>query len=195
MDKSLQLLHELNQARDTVLPPFHNELLESVVQEINSLSEHILDDIATSQKAQTDEDKEKLRMSSALIYTLYERFKRIVLAYLHTRLERIKTYSTMQLELNKTTQWKDLGKEEQNFANEYRNLIESYGEEIGFDLFKYNEPPKSDFIEVEVVKTKNEKILLETGSIANVQEGARLFLPYVDAERLIQEGYVKAVYE
>ncbi|KAF0979634.1 hypothetical protein FDP41_001302 [Naegleria fowleri] len=196
MEKSLQLLHELNQTRDNVLPAFNTELVSSVIREINSLSEQIFENLVT-QNTQSDqiseEDLEKLRMSSAVTFTIYERFKRILLAYLHTRLERVKTISTLRHEsIENTKQWRDLSDNEQRFATEYRKLVESYGEDIGFDMFKFIQPPKGDCVEVEVLQTCGSR-LLESGKTYHLVQGSHLFIQLSDAEYLIQQGLVKLV--
>nr|CAG4719628.1 unnamed protein product [Naegleria fowleri] len=196
MEKSLQLLHELNQTRDNVLPSFNTEVVSSVIREINSLSEQIFENLVT-QNTQSDqiseEDLEKLRMSSAVTFTIYERFKRILLAYLHTRLERVKTISTLRHEsIENTKQWRDLSDNEQRFATEYRKLVESYGEDIGFDMFKFIQPPKGDCVEVEVLQTCGSR-LLESGKTYHLVQGSHLFIQLSDAEYLIQQGLVKLV--
>ncbi|KAG2383270.1 hypothetical protein C9374_004607 [Naegleria lovaniensis] len=199
MEKSLQLLHELNQTRDNVLPAFNTELVSSVIREINSLSEQIFENLVT-QNTQSDqvseEDLEKLRMSSAVTFTIYERYKRILLAYLHTRLERVKTISTLHthesINIENTKQWKDFSDNEQRFATEYRKLVESYGEDIGFDMFKFIQPPKGDCVEVEVLQTSGSR-LLESGKTYHLVQGSHLFIQLSDAEYLIQQGLVKLV--
>lgn len=172
------------------------ELVSSVIREINSLSEQIFENLVT-QNTQSDqiseEDLEKLRMSSAVTFTIYERFKRILLAYLHTRLERVKTISTLRHEsIENTKQWRDLSDNEQRFATEYRKLVESYGEDIGFDMFKFIQPPKGDCVEVEVLQTCGSR-LLESGKTYHLVQGSHLFIQLSDAEYLIQQGLVKLV--
>ncbi|EFC37741.1 predicted protein [Naegleria gruberi] len=147
----------------------------------------------TQEEELSEEDTEKLRMSSALIFTIYERYKRILLAYLHTRFDRVKSISTMHHEsIENTPIWKDLSDNEQRFATEYRQLIDSYGEEIGFDLYKHANPPKGDCVEVEVLKTSGSR-LLESGKTYNLVQGSHLFIQLGDAEYLIQQGLVKLI--
>jgi len=170
-------------------------LVSSVIRDVNLLSDQIIDDLTTqnTQDQLSEEDAEKIRMSSAITFTIYERYKRILLAYLHTRLERVKSISTHHQEnLENLKQWKDLSDNEQIFATDYRQLIEQYGEDIGFDLFKHVRPPKGDYLEVEVLQSSGTR-LLESGKTVNLVQGSHLLLPLSDAEYLIQQGLVKIV--
>ena len=170
-------------------------MVSSVIREVNILSEQIIDLMTQNTQIEdlNESDAEKLRMSSALIFTIYERYKRILLAYLYTRLERVRVVSTMYHEsIENTKIWKELSDNEQRFSTEYKELIESYGEEIGFDMYKHVHPPKGDCVEVEVLKSSGSR-LLESGKTYNLVQGSHLFIQLSDAEYLIQQGLVKLI--
>lgn len=135
--------------------------------------------------------------AKVLIYhTSLERNKRICLAYLNERLERIKR---MAWELGYVPERakSNLVGAEQDFFSDYTNLVRNYsknfdGSVIHIDLSEdLTHPPTDLFVEVRVLKDLGQ-VFTEDG-LVTLKMGTQHTMRRVDAEPYIRQGKLELV--
>lgn len=129
-----------------------------------------------------------------LVYnTPLQRNKRILMAYHHQRLERIKEFAWVFNAIPESSR-RLLSPDEIVFFNEYEkqcrnkysNLSE-FGEiDLGLGMIS---PPKEVFITVRVLKDCGD-IVTESGATLSLKKNSEHFVKRGDVERLINQGYL-----
>lgn len=128
-----------------------------------------------------------------------ERNKRCLLAYLHSRIMKIKTLrwefgsvlpsDIRELLSDAEYQW--FSKYSTNLATYMRSI----GKDIGYngiDLTENLRPPKTLFIEVLCVMDYG-KLELEDGDVVMLKKNSRHFLPTSECQTLIRQGVLKQI--
>lgn len=119
------------------------------------------------------------------------RSTRSVLAYLHTRFQRIRdlwweTGRAIPDELKQC-----LGATEATLIDLYDELISRYSAQVGIDLRSDQVPPKDLFVEVCATKDIGE-IMTEHGPM-KIRKGTRQLMRRTDCELLIREGSLEQI--
>ncbi|KAK3811987.1 MAG: subunit of the GINS complex [Benniella sp.] len=169
-------------------PPYNDTLVRSVIREIRHLHETCeeLEEEFRLQKQQVE--------SEYLVYkTPLQRNKRILMAYHHQRLEKIKEFAWVFNAIPEGSR-RLLSPDEIIFFNEYEkqcrnkysNLSE-FGEiDLGLGMIS---PPKEVFITVRVLKDCGD-IVTESGATLSLKKNSEHFVKRGDVERLINQGYL-----
>ncbi|KAG0367268.1 DNA replication complex GINS protein PSF1 [Mortierella sp. AD032] len=160
----------------------------------------------SQQSLQTAKEARLLHLKQ-LFWTKYlvhqtplQRNKRILMAYHHQRVEKIKelawSYSTTQLLPENLRRL--LSPDEVTFFQEYekscRNMYTSMDEFVELDLggVGMTAPPKEVFITVRVIKECGD-IVTDSGAVLSLKKNSEHFVKRGDVERLITQGYLKHV--
>ncbi|KAF9906956.1 DNA replication complex GINS protein PSF1 [Linnemannia zychae] len=160
-----------------------------------------------SQQSLQSAKEARLQHFRELFWTKYivhqaplERNKRILMAYHHQRIEKIKelawSYSTTQLLPENLRRL--LSPDEIVFFQEYektcRNMYTSLDEFVELDLggVGMTAPPKEVFITVRVVRDCGD-IVTDSGAVLSLKKNSEHFVKRGDVERLITQGYLKHV--
>jgi GINS complex subunit 1 len=160
-----------------------------------------------SQQSLQSAKEARLQHLKELFWTKYlvhqtplQRNKRILMAYHHQRIEKIKelawSYSTTQLLPDNLRRL--LSPDEIVFFQEYektcRNMYTSLDEFVELDLggVGMTAPPKEVFITVRVIKDCGD-IVTDSGAVLSLKKNSEHFVKRADVERLITQGYLKHV--
>ncbi|KAF9129114.1 DNA replication complex GINS protein PSF1 [Mortierella sp. 14UC] len=160
-----------------------------------------------SQQSLQSAKEARLQHLKELFWTKYlvhqtplQRNKRILMAYHHQRVEKIKelawSYSTTQLLPENLRRL--LSPDEIVFFQEYektcRNMYTSLDEFVELDLggVGMTAPPKEVFITVRVVRDCGD-IVTDSGAVLSLKKNSEHFVKRGDVERLITQGYLKHV--
>lgn len=221
-DLALQLLQEARRCSALdYLPGFSHELVRAVIQEsqLHNAEFNKIIDIFGGPAAFASQREENPGYSSALLihhFTIL-RNKRILLAYVKCRVDRIKDLCWNNPRLGKSVisgqadpiadavigdTEKNRGQNDQrgfafstdedDFYNRYTDLLAAYrGQWPQIDLSGPLEPPKDIFIDVRVLCDAGE-FQTEYGSIY-LTKGSQIFVRQTDVEHLIKQGYLENV--
>ncbi|KAF9934388.1 DNA replication protein psf1 [Linnemannia zychae] len=167
-------------------------------QGISTLPRASQQSIQLAKEARIQHFKELFWTKYLVHQTPLQRNKRILMAYHHQRIEKIKelawTYTaTVPEEFRQR-----LSPDEIAFLQEYektcRNPYASLAEFAEIDLggVGMTHPPKEVFITVRVIKDCGD-IVTDTGAILSLKKNSEHFVKRGDVERLITQGYLKHV--
>ncbi|KAG0202286.1 DNA replication complex GINS protein PSF1 [Mortierella sp. NVP41] len=144
--------------------------------------------------------EDRLKELAQVFWTKYhvhetplQRNKRILMAYHHQRLEKIKelawAYNTLPDTLRRLLSPDEIHffqEYERTCRNKYCSLAE-FGEiDLGLGMIS---PPKEVFITVRVIKDCGD-IVTETGAVLSLKKNSEHFVKRGDVERLITQGYL-----
>ncbi|GAM22081.1 hypothetical protein SAMD00019534_052560, partial [Acytostelium subglobosum LB1] len=131
---------------------------------------------------------------SKVFQTSMLRNKRIILAYLNERLERIKEYRWSSGSGILAPQLKSaMSPIELSFFAQHDKMLSEYHQAIGLDLtIDILQPPKELFIEVRVIKEFGE-VVLASGSTVNLKLHTSHFLRRSDVGTLISQGVLEHI--
>lgn len=144
-------------------------------------------------------DNRSLCATVQVRHTALERNKRCLLAYLYSRMNKIKTLrwefgsvlppDVRELLSDDEYQW--FSKYSTNLASYMRSLGSDIGY-TGIDLTENLKPPKSLYIEV-LCMADHGKLELEDGDIITLKKNSRHFLPTSECQTLIRQGILKQI--
>jgi GINS complex subunit 1 len=205
-DVAIKLVKELQRNTDaTHVPPYREESVRQVIRETNCLYADVKQllqakESLVSQSGHTLSEAdlialEAVKTSSMIRHLSMRRNKRCLLAYHHTRMERIKNMAWQQGALSQETRRK-LSASENQFYTDYYQLIRDYGSGVSqlLDLsvaerdLTTTQGGRWVFAEIRVVKDAG-TIETENG-VLNLQVGTQHFVRRADVQQLIKEGYV-----
>eukprot|EP00112_Aurelia_sp_Birch-Aquarium-sp1_P023896 Seg731.12 transcript_id=Seg731.12/GoldUCD/mRNA.D3Y31 product="DNA replication complex GINS protein PSF1" protein_id=Seg731.12/GoldUCD/D3Y31 len=122
-----------------------------------------------------------------------ERNKRCILAYLYSRMMKIRSFRwdigsvvPPEIKLN-------LCEQEVQWFNKYNKSLANYMKSvagIGFDLTQHMKPPKTLYIEVRCLVDYGE-FETEDGSVILLKKNSQHFLPRSQCEHLIRQGILQ----
>lgn len=200
--RGVELLKEIvNHDRDS-LSAYNEDLMRTVINEINeheAIARRIIDNVPSNDQTpmgsegQTQGWEANRDAGTAVIIHVQSaiRNKKLALAYLLQRLERLKTIRWGSRSLPPAMA-ANCSPQELEFYKEYDRLLNSYmgndggvGQDLTLDLC----PPKSNNVLVKVLETQGE-MLFSFGQ-ANLSRGTLHHLPVEEAEPLIREGVVE----
>eukprot|EP00927_Polykrikos_kofoidii_P050558 TRINITY_DN44452_c0_g1_i1.p1 TRINITY_DN44452_c0_g1~~TRINITY_DN44452_c0_g1_i1.p1 ORF type:complete len:211 (-),score=34.75 TRINITY_DN44452_c0_g1_i1:47-679(-) len=194
MRKGVQLLQELKDAR--WLPPFNDRLIKEVV-------EQMLHDTKEMQKLVALQDFDtapKEDMAGLCLYNdLVERNRRILLAYLNYRLEKIEE---LRWEVGLMVPQRNLDKLhecEKLYMYEHNKLLDRYMRrpvrkcKEPIDLVADAEAPEDLNVQIRVDDEGPGEIVTVDSGVLRLKKGYQLFVKRTDVEHLIRAGLVSHV--
>ncbi|EIE24345.1 GINS complex, Psf1 component, partial [Coccomyxa subellipsoidea C-169] len=203
--RAADLVKELSTAGSDALPPYNDEQVRLVLEEI---SEHsatlqelsgVLNEKKSEREAELEERGEEGTSvsfadfpdeTSAFIvhHTSILRNKRLLLTYMKERMDRIKRLRWQQRSLPEDIK-QNLSQAEIEWFNTYSQLLSGYMRKdtgIGMDLTLDESPPKDPDMYVRVLRDYGE-VAFSMGSVV-LKKGSTHFLPRAEADPLIREG-------
>ncbi|KAK9906856.1 hypothetical protein WJX75_009228 [Coccomyxa subellipsoidea] len=203
--RAVDLVKELSAAGSDSLPPYNDEQVRLVLEEI---AEHsatlkelsgVLNEKKRLREAELEERGEPSTSvsfgdfpeeTSAFIvhHTSILRNKRLLLTYMKERMDRIKRLRWQQRSLSEDTK-QNLSQAEIEWFNTYSQLLSGYMRRdtgVGMDLTLDESPPKDPDMYVRVLRDYGE-VAFSMGSVV-LKKGSTHFLPRAEADPLIREG-------
>lgn len=191
-EKALELLRELKRSRGGTLPPYNQDAVRQVLEEMNSLFEQ--NQLEASATANNSE--QGLFAGIQLRHACLERNQRCLLAYVYNRLLQIKDYRwevggvlPREFRLN-------LCKQEVEWFDTYSKNLASYMRKLGrpgLDLTQYTQPPKSLYIEVRSLQDYGE-FETDDGVVVQLRKNSQHFLLRSQCEHLIKQGVLEHIH-
>ncbi|KAJ2949777.1 hypothetical protein O0L34_g11092 [Tuta absoluta] len=191
-EKVIELLKEAERNPETI-DQYNDEKIRQILEEMHLLFKLNMND------AHATVDNKNLWTTVQVRHTALERNKRCLLAYLYSRMEKIKTLrwefgSVLPpdvRELLSDNEYEWFSKYSTNLASYMRSL----GQDIGYsgiDLTENLKPPKTLFIEV-LCLVDYGKLELEDGDVIMLKKNSRHFLPTSECQTLIRQGILKQI--
>ncbi|EFA78483.1 GINS complex subunit 1 [Heterostelium album PN500] len=175
----------------TMVVDFNEDAIKKTIDEINALKRELLETIEENEETK---NTPYIIAHSQVFHNSILRNKRIILAYLNERLERIKEYrwnsgsGILQPQLKES-----MSPNEVNFFTQHDKLLTEYHQELGLDLtMDVLQPPKELFIEVRVIKEFGE-VVLASGSSVQFKLHTTHFLRRSDVGNLITQGILEHI--
>ncbi|KAI9495225.1 subunit of the GINS complex [Zychaea mexicana] len=197
-ETSYKLAKEAKRTSDMLISTYNDDLVQSVCREIRMLNARA----GASLREMRNSDNSPLNVPSQITQIMLhhltiKRNKRILFAYHHQRLEKLKELSWSVGRQNQERKIKEaLSKEENDFLERYGDLVSDYKSHfLDIDLGGNGgvglDPPLDLFIEVRVLRDAG-KINTEYGEL-NLTKGNQEFVRRSDVETLIKAGYLKHI--
>ena len=189
-EKALELLMELRRSRDGTLPPYNEDGIRQVEEEIRGLFEQ------NQLEARATTDGEQGLISGIqLRHACLERNQRCLLAYVYNRMMKIKSYRWEVGSVLPPEFKSNLCEQELQWFGGYNralaNYMRSIGEE-GLDLTQYMQPPKNPYIEVRCLEDYGE-FETEGGTVIQLKRNSQHYLLRSQCEHLIRQGILEHV--
>ena len=192
-EKVLELIRELKRSRDGTLPPYNEDGIRQVIEEMRALFEQNQLEV----RATTD-GEQGLFSGIQLRHACLERNQRCLLAYVYNRMMKIRDYrwevgSVLPQEFKLS-----LCEQEVQWFARYNRSLASYMRSIGsghsnLDLTQYMHPPKSLYIEVRCLQDYGE-LETEDGTVVQLKKNSQHYLPRSQCEHLIRQGILEHVH-
>ncbi len=188
-EKALELLRELRRTREGTLPPFKEDVIRQIIEEMRTLFEQNQLEV----RATTD-GEQGLFSGIQLRHACLERNQRCLLAYVYNRLTKIRDYRWEVGSVLPPDFKLCLCEQEVQWFNSYNRSLASYMRRIGgIDLTQYMQPPKSTYIEVRCVRDGGE-LETEDGTVIRLKPDSQHYLPRAQCEHLIQQGILEHIH-
>ena len=189
-EKALELIRELKRSRGGTLPPYSEDGIRQVIEEMRALFEQNQLEV----RATTD-GEQGLFSGIQLRHACLERNQRCLLAYVYNRMMKIRDYrwevgSVLPQEFKLS-----LCEQELQWFTRYNHSLASYMRSIGhsgLDLTQYMHPPKSLYIEVRCLLDYGE-LETEDGTVVQLKKNSQHYLPRSQCEHLIRQGILEHV--
>ncbi|CAH0750028.1 unnamed protein product [Diatraea saccharalis] len=191
-EKVIELLKESERNPDTI-DPFKDEKIRQILEEMQTLF------IMNMNDANATTENKSLWTTVQVRHSALERNKRCLLAYLYSRMEKIKTLrwefgSVLPPDVREL-----LSDDEYEWFSRYSTNLASYmrslGQDIGYsgiDLTENLRPPKALYMEV-VCTTDYGKLELSDGDVVMLRRNSRHFLPAAECQTLVRQGVLKQI--
>jgi GINS complex subunit 1 len=180
--KGKKLLQELK--RSDWLPPYNEEGVRAVQQEISALEQEINDTLAS--KREDEELPIQVKIGLAVHHAALLRNKRCLLAYVRFRADKVTQLRWETGPVIPDLLRSNLSSIEQDFFNKYDRLLTDYQQDFGLDLTGDLTPPKELYIEVRALIDCGE-IFTDSG-LVRLEKGTRHHLRRSDVDHLIRQG-------
>lgn len=196
--RARELLKELKTYGQGTLSPYNEELIRLIFCEIdehNAQTEAIVSELRRGQQEGEEPPPvdELTATTMCLHYECIKRNKRLLLIYMHERMQRLREMRWTQRALPDAQKARCCQSEIQ-FYNDYSRALSQYmsrNEGVGMDLTLDTKPPKDTFVNVRCLKDVGE-VILSYGRAA-VLPGSTISLPAEEAEPLLRDGTVELV--
>ncbi len=187
-EKVLELLRELKRAREGSLPPYNEDAIRQILEEMNSLFEQNQLEV----RATTNEGEQGLFAGIQLRHACLERNQRCLLAYVYNRMIKIKEYRWQVGSVLPPDFKRNLCEQELQWFNRYNRSLANYMRSVGggtggLDLTQYTQPPKSLYIEVRSLEDYGE-FETEDGVVVQLKKNSQHYLLRSQCEHLIKQG-------
>jgi GINS complex subunit 1 len=180
--KGKKLLQELK--RSDWLPPYNEEGVRAVQQEISALEQEINDTLAS--KRDDEELPIQVKIGLAVHHAALLRNKRCLLAYVRFRADKVTQLRWETGPVIPDLLRANLSSLEQDFFNKYDRLLTDYQQDFGLDLTGDLTPPKELYIEVRALIDCGE-IFTDSG-LVRLEKGTRHHLRRSDVDHLVRQG-------
>lgn len=186
--RSTELLKELKRSKDGTLPPYNEDGVRQVLEEMRGL----FDENQKEVKMTTTSGSTELYPGIQLRHACLERNQRCLLAYIYNRMTRIRNYRWEvggvlpgEMKLN-------LCEQEIVWFDNYNRSLRGYMRECGLELTEYIQPPKSLYIEVRCLVDYGE-FVTEDGVILQLTKSSQHHLLRSQCEHLIRQGVLEHI--
>lgn len=190
-EKALELLRELKRCREGTLPPYGEDAVRQVLEEMTALFEQNQLEVRAAAN-----NEQGLFAGIQLRHASLERNQRCLLAYVYNRLLQIKAYRwevgsvlPQEFRLN-------LCEQEVRWFNSYNRSLASYMRslgDVGLDLTQHTQPPKSLYIEVRSLQDYGD-FETEDGVIVQLKKNSQHYLLRCQCEHLIKQGILEHIH-
>ncbi len=188
-EKALELLRELRRSREGTLPPFNEDVIRQIIEEMRTLFEQNQLEVRA-----TTNGEQGLFSGIQLRHACLERNQRCVLAYVYNRLTKIRDFRWEVGSVLPPDFKLCLCEQEVQWFNRYNRTLANYMRRIGgIDLTQYMKPPKSTYIEVRCVRDGGE-LETEDGTVIQLKQDSQHYLPRAQCEHLIQQGTLEHIH-
>lgn len=190
-EKALDLLRELQRTLDGSLPPYNEDGIRQILEEMRALFEQNQKDVSATVAGENG-----LFSGVQLRHSALERNKRCLLAYLYNRLEQIKK---MRWEFGSVLPPEvkfNMCEQEVQWFSKYNKMLANYmrsiGGEGGLDLTQDLKPPKTLYIEVRCLMDHGE-FETQDGNILLLKKNSQHFMLRSECEHLIRQGILEHI--
>ncbi|XP_061173153.1 DNA replication complex GINS protein PSF1-like [Saccostrea cucullata] len=190
-EKALDLLRELQRTLDGSLPPYNEDAIRQILEEMKALFEQNQKDVSA-----TIAGENGLYSGVQLRHSALERNKRCLLAYLYNRLEQIRR---MRWEFGSVLPPEvkfNMCEQEIQWFSKYNKMLATYmrsiGGEGGLDLTQDLKPPKTLYIEVRCLMDHGE-FETQDGNILLLKKNSQHFMLRSECEHLIRQGILEHI--
>jgi GINS complex subunit 1 len=189
-EKALELLKELKRARAGTLPPYNEDSIRQIMEEMRVLFQQNQVEVRA-----TSEGEQGLFSGIQLRHACLERNQRSLLIYLNNRLDSIRD---MRWEIGSILPEDfrlSLCEQEIQWFQKYNRSLAVYMRNAGggvIDMTQHRTPPKSLYIEVRCVKDYGE-LEMEDGTVVQLKKGSQHHLLRSQCELLIRQGILEHV--
>ncbi|EMR09533.1 hypothetical protein PNEG_02119 [Pneumocystis murina B123] len=176
------------------LPHYQTDLIQSIFKETDALNEASKELLTIHGGPEFSHSKNPGIATHLLIQHLCQlRNKRCLMAYHHTRLNRLNHISWFEINpFNIPWIATSLSPDEHLYLRKYITLLTHFKSQwMGIDFNGDLEPPKDLYINIRVLQDVGE-IQTEYGAIT-LNKNSQFFLRQSDVEGLIQQGYLQKV--
>ncbi|KXJ30034.1 DNA replication complex GINS protein PSF1 [Exaiptasia diaphana] len=186
-DRALELVKELKRTIDSGLPPYNEDVVRQVLEEMKALFEQNQKEVNA-----TVDGESGLFSGVHLRHASLERDKRCLLVYLYNRMVRIKNFRwEFGTVLPEDVKY-NMCEQEIQWFTKYNKSLANYMKSVGLDLTQDTKPPKSLYIEVRCVEDYGE-FEADDGTVVLLKKNSQHFLPRSHCEHLIRQGVLEHI--
>jgi len=189
---SLELIKELQRSKDSTLPPWNDDVISRVIDEMEAL-------FLENQKEVESASRGNSLASVHLRHYALMRNRRNLLAYVWNRLERVKALRWDFGSVLPADVKENLSESEAAFSSKYNRALATYMRKIGssstsggLDLTQDKNPPKSLYVLVRCLQDYGE-IELDDGTVVPLRVNSQHYLPRSKCEQLIRLGVLEHI--
>ena len=191
-EKVLELLRELKRSREGTLPPYNEDVIRQILEEMRALFEQNQLEV----RATTD-GEQGLFSGIQLRHACLERNQRCLLAYVYNRMTKICDYRWEVGSVLPPDFKLCLCEQEVQWFNRYNRSLATYMRKIGgsrgLDLTQHMQPPKSLYIEVRCLEDYGE-FETEDGVVIQLKLNSQHYLLRSQCEHLIKQGILEHIH-
>eukprot|EP00467_Chlorarachnion_reptans_P021151 CAMPEP_0114492098 /NCGR_PEP_ID=MMETSP0109-20121206/3363_1 /TAXON_ID=29199 /ORGANISM="Chlorarachnion reptans, Strain CCCM449" /LENGTH=165 /DNA_ID=CAMNT_0001668897 /DNA_START=190 /DNA_END=687 /DNA_ORIENTATION=- len=158
--------------------------MRKVVNETNKMYQDLTRKMST--KSREDLKDPSVTCSVVVSNETIKRNKRLALAYLNTRMDRIKKMWWTQGSIIPDEMKTKLHQAEKDFFEGYDKIMADYSQELDIDLTSDMNPPRDHMVQVRILKDYGE-VLLRSGQFIDLKRSS-IFMLRSDVETLLQKG-------
>lgn len=191
-EKALELLRELKRSRDGTLPPYNEDAIRQVVEEMRALFEQNQLEVRA-----TTGGEQGLFSGIQLRHACLERNQRCLLSYVFNRMTKIRDYRWEVGSVLPPDFKLNLCEQEVQWFTRYNRSLASYMRSVcdgGLDLTQYSHPPKSLYIEVRCLVDYGE-FETEDGTVIQLTANSQHLLLRSQCEPLIRQGILEHIHQ
>eukprot|EP00611_Tribonema_gayanum_P001499 TRINITY_DN11104_c0_g1_i1.p1 TRINITY_DN11104_c0_g1~~TRINITY_DN11104_c0_g1_i1.p1 ORF type:complete len:198 (-),score=51.31 TRINITY_DN11104_c0_g1_i1:34-627(-) len=185
--KAKRLLQELRQG--DWMPPFNEDGVRAILQEIQALDQEISDTLASSR--QGEELPIQVKIGMAVHHAGLTHNRRCLLAYVRYRAAKASALRWDTGPVVPDSLAPNLSAAEQDFFNKYDRLLTDYQQDFGLDLTADARPPRELYVEVRSL-TDDMDVFTDSG-LVRLKKGARYLLRHTDVEHLVRQGMLEQI--